>query len=93
MTMIAITTINGRLHVFADVPIPNAPAGQWDAMRIKALARDIEAHIDGNELADLSAKHDAPPTHQRQLPGRPWPPRKESVKSGLVVVPEDEINA
>lgn len=90
MTMIAITTINGRLHIFADVPIPNAPAGQWDAMRIKALARDIEAHINGNELADLSAKH-GPPAHQRQLPGRPWPPRKESVKSGLVIDDHGEI--
>lgn len=83
--MIAITTVGGRLHIFADIPLPNAEAGQWSPMRIKTLARDIEAHVSANELADLSAKNTPPPPA-----ANPWPPRKPNAPSGLVVIPEGE---
>jgi len=86
MTMIAITTEGGRLHIFADIPLPNAEAGQWSPMRIKALARDIEAHVNGNELADLSARNTPPPAQSVN----PWPPRKPHASSGLVII--DPLN-
>ena len=52
MNGIVIITEGGRLRIAADVPIPNAPGGQWCPMRIKALLRDIETHIEANENAD-----------------------------------------
>lgn len=50
--MIVITTEGRHLRIQADVAIPNAEAGQWDAPRIARLMELIEQYVEAAEMVD-----------------------------------------
>ncbi len=80
--MIAITTENGRLHIFVDMAIPNAPGGQWDQVRMGLLLTHIVRTVVTAEMVDEAAS---------QIDRALLPPRKPNFKSGLVVVPPSDL--
>lgn len=50
--MIGVTTDSGRVLVYAEVEIPNAPAGRWSPERCAKLIYLIETFIEGAALFD-----------------------------------------
>lgn len=50
--MILVTTIDGVLRVHAEIPIPNAPRGQWEAARVGKLLRLINYTVEAAEMVD-----------------------------------------
>jgi hypothetical protein len=61
---LAVSTAEGRLRIVADLPIPNAEAGQWTPARLAKLMSTIEKAITDTaaiaEVVDAAAQEPAP---------------------------------
>lgn len=54
--MIAVTTVDGKLRVVAELQIPTATSGQWTEARIAKLIETIKQTVDAAEMVDAVAK-------------------------------------